>query len=64
MTTYNDIMAIHDSLIEAWGENGKEVFCACWCAPKFNYTLERFLNHCTAQGGNWGGMLLSGIKAL
>ena len=27
-------------------------------------TQPEFLNHCTACGGNWGGMLLTGIKAL
>lgn len=64
MIVYEDIKAIHDSLIEAWGEKGKEVFFACWRAPKFNGTLENFLDHCVAQGGNWGGMLLSGVKAL
>lgn len=27
-------------------------------------TIDEFLTHCTACGGNWGGMLLSGIQAL
>ena len=27
-------------------------------------TMGEFLDHCVACGGNWGGMLLSGIKAL
>lgn len=27
-------------------------------------TMDEFLNHCTACGGNWGGMLLTGIQAL
>jgi hypothetical protein len=26
--------------------------------------FDDFLNHCVACGGNWGGMLLSGIKEL
>lgn len=27
-------------------------------------TMDEFLKHCTACGGNWGGMLLTGIKKL
>jgi hypothetical protein len=27
-------------------------------------TMKEFLSHCTACGGNWGGMLLTGIKKL
>ena len=27
-------------------------------------SMREFLNHCTAMGGNWGGMLLSGIRKL
>lgn len=26
--------------------------------------IDQFLEHCTACGGNWGGMLLTGIKEL
>ena len=29
-----------------------------------NCTFDNFLKHCTACGGNWGGMLLTGIKEL
>lgn len=38
----------------------REVYYAD-CEPM---TAEEFLKHCTACGGNWGGMLLSGIKEL
>lgn len=27
-------------------------------------TYDEFLNYCTACGGNWGGMLLTGIEKL
>lgn len=29
-----------------------------------NMTVDEFLSHCTACGGNWGGMLLTGIREL
>ena len=34
--------------------------------PEFNTTqlFDEFLDHCTAHGGNWEGMLLSGLKKL
>lgn len=64
MITYDDIKAIHDSLVEEWGEDGKKVFLECWKADKFEGDFIDFLPHCTACGGNWGGMLLSGVKKL
>ena len=35
-------------------------------AEKHNYgdTFKNFLTHCTACGGNWCGMLLTGIRKL
>jgi hypothetical protein len=27
-------------------------------------TMDEFLNHCTTCGGNWGGMLLTGLQEL
>lgn len=27
-------------------------------------TMDEFLSHCTTCGGNWGGMLLTGLKEL
>lgn len=31
---------------------------------KVDMTLEEFMTHCTECGGNWGAMLLTGIKAV
>lgn len=31
---------------------------------KVNMTQEEFLQQCTSCGGNWGAMLLTGIKAV
>ena len=46
---------------EAWGDN---VLAAACLAKKTPMTFKEFLNHCTACGGNWGGMFLSGIREL
>jgi hypothetical protein len=49
---------------ELWGEQGKAVIKACRDANTTPMSMNEFLSHCTACGGNWSGMLLSGIKAL
>lgn len=46
---------------EEWGE---EVVKAAWVIKKTPMTFNEFLNHCTCCGGNWGGMLLSGVRKL
>ena len=51
-------------LIEQWGDHGAHVIAACDNQKPFNGTFTEFMNECTACGGNWGGMLLSGIKRL
>ena len=67
--TYDEIKEAQDNLVRWWGEDGKRVIEAI-----FNYTddninwrgtsVNEFFQVCTACGGNWGGMLLSGIKEL
>ena len=47
-----------------WPEDAENVISACANEQPFNGTQDEFLNHCTACGGNWGGMLLTGIKEL
>ena len=56
--------------------NSEETLCALWgidgyAILKYIDTIEtpamtydEFTPHCIACGGNWGGMLLTGIKAL
>ena len=44
-----------------WGEEVLAVIDKQEVRPM---TQEEFLNHCTACGGNWGGMFLTGIKEL
>lgn len=51
-------------IIKHWGEQGKLVISACSNANAQPMTAKEFLNHCFCCGGDWGAMLLTGIKAL
>ena len=51
-------------IIDIWGEAGKHVLEVIDRQDTKAMKCDDFLFHCTACGGNWGGMLLSGIKAL
>ena len=62
--TYDEIKEAQDFLVEHWGEDGKRVIEAIFNIHTVPLTMKRFLDNCTACGGNWGGMLLSGIKVL
>jgi len=62
--TYEDITEAQKSIVEAWGEAGEKVVEACLYTRPFNGEFKEFMSHCTCCGGNWGGMLLTGIKAL
>ena len=62
--TYEQIIEAQSFLAEHWGENGKIVIVEAQKATKGNITFKSFLEHCTPCGGNWGGMILSGIREL
>lgn len=62
--TYEEIIEAQNYIVENWGELGKEVIAACFRENPYNKPLKQFLDHCVTCGGNWGGMLLSGIKEL
>ena len=47
-----------------WGDVGKRVIEECHKAQPYNDTIADFMRNCIACGGNWGGMFLSGIKAV
>lgn len=65
MITAEMIMRAQQDLIEFWGEyRGKAIIAECAKVTPFNNDSKAFLEHCTACGGNWGGMLLTGIKKL
>lgn len=64
MITYEYIKEAQDFLVENWGENGEKVIAASVMAGGYNKPFKDFLNECTTCGGNWGGMLLTGINKL
>lgn len=60
----NDINLIVKELrsFHAWEGSVEKLLEA---APRdVSMDMNTFLTHCTACGGNWGGMLLTGIKKL
>lgn len=62
--TYEMIIKAQETLVKFWGDSGKRVVEACARQTPFNNTTKEFLYHCTASGGDWGPMLLSGILEL
>lgn len=46
---------------ERWGDDILALVCLTSKTPM---TFKKFLAHCTTCGGNWGGMLLTGINEL
>ena len=61
--TISELNALNDReyLAFNWGENILTVIDRQNTTPM---TMKIFLSHCTACGGDWGGMLLTGIKEL
>ena len=57
-------MSNEEFIVEIWGDAGKAVLTAIDAQDKTTMTFKDFLSHCTACGGNWGGMLLTGIREL
>jgi hypothetical protein len=64
MITYEMIINAQETVVDYWGEDGKKVIEECARVTPFNGDVKTFLDHCTCNGGNWGGMFLSGIKKL
>ena len=61
MIIYSDFMEALDNVRNEWGD--AVIFCACM-AKKTSMPVSEFFTHCTACGGNWGGMLLTGVREL
>ena len=64
MITYDDIIEAQECFVENWGRDGKNVIAQAVHERPFNASFDKFLSYCDACGGNWGGMLLTGIKGL
>lgn len=64
MITCDMILEAQTYIINQWEDDGKKVIEAIYHVNPFNGSMKEFLTHCTACGGNWGGMLLTGIKKL
>lgn len=64
MITYEMISNAQEQIISEWGNRGKLVIEECNRIKPFNGSSSEFLDHCVACGGNWGGMLLTGIRKL
>lgn len=61
---YNTIEEAQRTLVENWGLQGKVVIALAFKEKKFDGDMKAWLKFCTACGGNWGGMLLSGVRNL
>ena len=59
-----DITTAITTIKEDWGADGEKVTLACFHENPYNRSIGDFLSECTACGGDWGAMLLSGIKRL
>ena len=61
--TINELKAMteREFVQNQWGNEILDVIDA---TEKIPMTCKEFLTHCTACGGDWGGMLLTGIKEL
>lgn len=62
----DEMMALSgaDFLRACWKEKAESVIDAISAEDLFTGNYDDFLSHCTACGGNWGGMLLTGINDL
>ena len=64
---YSAIVGAQQTLVENWGDTGKRIIELIFNNPDkyvLRMTCEEFLQSCSACGGNWGGMLLTGIERL
>ena len=64
MINYKDIIDAQEMLVKHWGVYGERVIAETVRAERQPMTFTQFLDNCTACGGNWSGMLLTGIDKL
>lgn len=64
MITAENLIEAREFLRSNWGEAGTRVIEEAEKVEPFNGYTKAFLEHCTACGGDWGGMLLTGVREL
>ena len=62
--TYKELRDAMDLIVKEWGKDGEKVIETAFYQERFNGTINEFITHCTTCGGNWNGMLLSGIHKI
>jgi hypothetical protein len=67
--TASEITEIYSDIISLWGEEtGNNVIVAIHEAPKYRgdnkLSWDEFLDYCTACGGDWVGMICSGLMKI
>lgn len=62
--TYDNIMEAINTITENWGDAGKHIIELLFNNEEYRLDIpcSDFLDYCSACGGNWNGMLLTGIK--
>lgn len=61
---YTEIVYYMSLLAKEWGIDGEKVVAECFKADTKEMNCDEFVKYCSACGGNWGGMLLTGVKRL
>ena len=61
---YDEMKEKQEFIVENWKEDGKKVIETIWKQEKRKMKVNEFLDNCSCCGGNWAGMLLTGIKRL
>lgn len=64
MISADTILNAQEKIIRDWGERGKRVIEVTARVTPFNDNADAFLKYCVCCGGDWGQMLLTGIKEL
>lgn len=65
MIQYEDIIEAQEKLVQHWGEDGKRVIEKCHKVNPYNKLFEVFIREeCSCCGGDWGAMILTGIRRL
>lgn len=63
----NELLEIEDFagiIFRMWGADGLSVIEEIENSVPYSYGFKEFLTHCACMGGDWGNMLLSGVKEL